>query len=102
MARKIEESLALEAIDWEGETALPDPRSVAILDPKPLTTPPKVVLITGAGGFLGRHVSAQLVANDPVSRIHCIALLPKRLTNPQTIPISPPKIVTYAGAVSNL
>ncbi|THC88618.1 hypothetical protein EYZ11_011935 [Aspergillus tanneri] len=95
MACKIEESVGVETIDWEGETAVP---FVAIPTPvEPYTAPrnqPKVVVLTGATGFLGRHLLKRL-ENDPnITEIHCVAVRDKPV-------MSSPKVSVHHGDLSD-
>jgi hybrid polyketide synthase/nonribosomal peptide synthetase ACE1 len=57
MAQKIE-GLAVELVDWDKETELPDLPSVSTTLGKPINNEHKVVLVTGAGGFLAKYASA--------------------------------------------
>jgi len=60
-------------IDWEAETQPP-----VISDHQQqsggLHSPPRRVILTGATGFLGRALLAQLVADSNVERVDCIAV----------------------------
>lgn len=99
IAQQIEQSSSVIAIDWQRETALPDVETLPV-EKTPIKTTDKVVLITGAGGFLGKHILAELVADTKVSKIHCIALREKVEGTPRELAISSPKIVTHAGDLS--
>ncbi|GLI77277.1 putative Hybrid PKS-NRPS biosynthetic cluster [Penicillium ochrochloron] len=95
MACKIEESIGVETIDWERETALP---FVAIpTSAEPYTAPqnqPKIVVLTGATGFLGRHLLKRL-ENDPnITKIHCVAVRDKPV-------VSSPKVSVHHGDLSD-
>lgn len=95
MACKIEESVGVETIDWERETALP---FVAIpTSAEPYTAPrnqPKIVVLTGATGFLGRHLLKRL-ENDPnITEIHCVAVRDKPV-------VSSPKVSVHHGDLSD-
>ncbi|KAJ5493860.1 Acyl transferase/acyl hydrolase/lysophospholipase [Penicillium fimorum] len=77
MARKIEESPTVDAIDWEQETAPPTvPTFLRDLAPKTPATA-KTVLVTGATGFLGQSMLPQLAARSDVADIHCVAVRDK-------------------------
>jgi hybrid polyketide synthase/nonribosomal peptide synthetase ACE1 len=95
MACKIEESVGVETIDWERETAVP---FVVIPTPvEPYTAPrkqPKVVVLTGATGFLGCHLLERL-ENDPnITNIHCVAVRDKPV-------MSSPKVSVHHGDLSD-
>jgi len=100
MARLIEESTSVELIDWEKEVALPEIGSLQVDKSRPIKTTGKVVLVTGAGGFLGKHILAQLVASSDISKIHCIGLREKPVGTPRELAVSSPKIITHAGDLS--
>ncbi|KAI2161307.1 hypothetical protein LOZ25_002353 [Ophidiomyces ophidiicola] len=71
---KLPES-GLLAIDWDVET------STSGLSYQPCTkmadSPPRVVILTGATGFLGKKILQELVASISVQTIHCIAVRTK-------------------------
>lgn len=102
MAQRIEESTSsARQIDWEHEIALPDltlPGALSSL--RSVRSTDKVVLITGAGGFLGKHILQQLVASSEISRIHCIGLRDKPTGKPRELAISSPKIILHRGDLS--
>lgn len=102
MAQRIEESTSsARQIDWEHEIALPDlslPGALSSL--RSVRSTDKVVLITGAGGFLGKYILQQLVANSEISRIHCIGLRDKPTGTPRELAISSPKIILHRGDLS--
>jgi hybrid polyketide synthase/nonribosomal peptide synthetase ACE1 len=102
MAQRIEESTtSVCEIDWEHETTLPDlTLPIAVSSPRSLRITDKVVLITGAGGFLGKHILRQLVASPDIAQIHCIGLRDKSAGNTRELAISSPKIVLHRGDLS--
>ncbi|PYI00038.1 beta-ketoacyl synthase domain-containing protein [Aspergillus ellipticus CBS 707.79] len=64
------------SIDWEAETRL-----APALQPVPASlqysgrqSPPKMVILTGASGFLGKHILDHLLKQPSVSKIICIAV----------------------------
>ncbi|KAJ5260987.1 hypothetical protein N7478_011582 [Penicillium angulare] len=98
MSQKIEKSLTVDLIDWEKETALESNLNMTELTSRqPLRTTDKVVLITGAGGFLGKDILAELIAREDVSKIHCIGLRDKPGNTPRRLAVTSPKIVTHGG-----
>lgn len=75
MSRKVEESLRVDVIDWDKEIALPDRDSIpGPSDPRPIHVEQKVVLLTGATGFLAHWILPRLVDSPNVSKIHCVAI----------------------------
>ncbi len=100
MAEQIEESTRIDLISWDKEIALPDVGLWEPVNRQPLKTTEKAVLITGAGGFLGKHILAQLVASPDISKIHCIGLRDKPAGTPRNLAVSSPKIITHTGDLS--
>ncbi|KAL2065966.1 hypothetical protein VTL71DRAFT_3636 [Oculimacula yallundae] len=105
LAAVIKDSSTLQPIVWADETKLKmsHVRGTELENPLPLNTQNTIVLLTGATGYLGRHILAQLVSDRNVSEIHCIAIRRKdgqgleesRILNPSD------KIVEYAGDLSS-
>ena len=96
MARKIEESAALTAINWDAETALSAmPNFLDTLPPK-AETGKKTVLVTGATGFLGRHIVPQLAERADIDKIHCIAVRDKPRDDNSRL-LDHPKIAYHVG-----
>ncbi|KAL9093353.1 MAG: hypothetical protein Q9165_004094 [Trypethelium subeluteriae] len=100
MAQKIEAGLTVETIDWEKEIQLPVLTSLPVKNVKPIATSKKVVLLTGAAGFLSKWILPQLVNDKQVTKIHCIGIRPKGAENPRKLPITSPKIVVHPGDLS--
>jgi hybrid polyketide synthase/nonribosomal peptide synthetase ACE1 len=98
MANKIEESSTVKLTDWEEETA--PPSILSFLKDVPGIPANKQgakdVLVTGGTGFLAKYLLPQLVANQDVGTIHCIAVREKegRKLNPSN------KIVYHPGDLS--
>ncbi|RAL08959.1 uncharacterized protein BO97DRAFT_397180 [Aspergillus homomorphus CBS 101889] len=106
MAKLIEESTPVNAIDWKHESALP-PDATAL---SPFIIPAqhhlkatgRVILVTGAAGFLGKHILTELISHPHIRQIHCIGLREKTPGTPRTLAVSSEKIVTHAGDLSDL
>ncbi len=101
MARKIEQSLSVDLIDWDEETAPPPipsflKNSRAILADQ---TKAKTVLLTGATGFLAKYLLPQLAASPDIGTIHCVAVRDKPSESPRKL-FSSSKIVSHAGDLS--
>lgn len=95
MACRIEESVGVETIDWERETTLPFVAIPTLVEP--YTAPrnqPKVVVLTGATGFLGRHLLGRLENDLNITEIHCVAVRDKSVE-------SSPKISVHHGDLSD-
>ncbi|KAK0616902.1 hypothetical protein B0T14DRAFT_435063 [Immersiella caudata] len=58
------------------------------------------VVLTGATGFLGRHLLDALVASPRVVKIHCVAIRADSNNNPRHVHIHSGKIVEYPGDLS--
>ena len=70
------ESLKPASIDWVAETE-PDPalhQTRENLPGSPVATPPEVIIMTGATGFLGPYLMQTLTEDPRVRRVHCIAV----------------------------
>lgn len=69
-------TLMPEGVNWKEETAVPQEMSSMLHSSG--SSPPKstnrVVVLTGATGFLGSHILAALVTHPDVSKIYCIAV----------------------------
>lgn len=63
------EAQAVTPIDWEIETELSQNLLLA-----EASVPPRVVVLTGATGFLGRGLLRRLLENETISKIHCLAI----------------------------
>ncbi|KAF4636865.1 hypothetical protein G7Y89_g1216 [Cudoniella acicularis] len=85
-----------QLLDWDTETSVAD----LSIELNPLSWSPneipKVVLLTGSTGFLGRHVLSYLLNNPNISTVHCIAV---RATSIHLLPSSS-KIVVHEGDLS--
>jgi hybrid polyketide synthase/nonribosomal peptide synthetase ACE1 len=104
MARKIEESFSVDVIDWDQETEttsiLPGLDISGLEDYGPIQVEQKIVLLTGATGFLAKYVLPQLVANPKVNKIHCVAVRDKASESPRKLAITSSKIVSHTGDLS--
>jgi amino acid adenylation domain-containing protein len=57
----------------------------------------RIAVLTGATGFLGRHILRCLVDDEHVQEVHCIAIRPDGNGNPRNADIRSPKVVEYTG-----
>ncbi|KAH7322436.1 putative hybrid NRPS/PKS enzyme [Stachybotrys elegans] len=99
MARKIEEGIDVEPLDWEKETTPPTIPGFLQGIPKATPTTKKTLLVTGATGYLGRRVVAKLVSDPTVEKIHCVAIRDKSSETTRKLPDSP-KLQLYDGNLS--
>lgn len=89
------------APDWRAETmpptftVSPGPPSVT---PMPPVHPPRVVVLTGASGFVGKALVEELVKSDAVETIHCLAVREADRLGPLA---SHPKLEIHTGDLSH-
>ncbi|PBP20217.1 hybrid PKS-NRPS protein [Diplocarpon rosae] len=107
MAAQIEAVSSVEtttAINWDVETALepalfqPSPHSLGL---RPVSRSFVEVILTGASGFLGTQILRELVSDERVGKVHCLAI---RLADGQTsraLPVDSPKIMKYYGDLAS-
>lgn len=84
-------------IDWHDEVACHEqfPAATSIGSNHKLaggSPDGKVVVLTGATGFLGRHILQRLVSDNTVKEVHCIAI--RDTSKPL---VDSPKVITYPG-----
>ncbi|RAL03665.1 uncharacterized protein BO80DRAFT_400692 [Aspergillus ibericus CBS 121593] len=98
MARKIEESIQIELIDWEEETRPPSIPDFLqdVSGASAGQQSPKTILVTGATGYIARYLLPQLCANQDIETIYCVAVRDKQSRSPGDIYRSS-KIVSFAG-----
>ncbi|KAG4439443.1 hypothetical protein IFR05_005090 [Cadophora sp. M221] len=107
MAAQIEAVSDVEtttAINWDQETALEpslfesSPHSLGL---RPVSRSYVEVVLTGATGFLGAQILRELVADERVGKIHCVAIrLPDGKTS-RALPIMSSKIIKYYGDLAS-
>jgi len=81
-----------DSIDWEAEVALP-----SSLEPSYVlgANEPRVVILTGSTGFLGKVLLQRLVNIPSIEKIYCIAV---RSNSSRADPVfSSPKVLVYTG-----
>ncbi|KAI9687177.1 MAG: putative Hybrid PKS-NRPS biosynthetic cluster [Bathelium mastoideum] len=100
LTSKERSQLVEDTIDWTAETAIPAKflENAQSHLPDPISTPSKYqrqVLLTGATGFLGSEILLQLIGDEDIAKIHCIAIAPDAQSK-----IAPHgKIITYPGSL---
>ncbi|KAF4625319.1 hypothetical protein G7Y89_g12847 [Cudoniella acicularis] len=90
-------------IDWEAESRVPaDLAEIPLAAdlPTPIT-PPKVIVLTGAGGLLGHHLLEHLLEHTSAQKIICIAIrnLATRLKKGE-LPPPGPRVEYHEGDLS--
>ena len=70
------EAIEMTEINWEYETQLSsDLWQLSVISKlRPSPAHPKVIVLTGSTGFLGRVILQRLIADDRVRKIHCVAV----------------------------
>lgn len=61
-----------------------------------------VVVMSGATGFIGRHLLSHLVRDPGVAEVHCIATRPDENGNPRRLSSDSSKVVVYSGDLSDI
>ncbi|RYP44858.1 hypothetical protein DL768_008721 [Monosporascus sp. mg162] len=59
------------------------------------------VLLTGATGFLGKHILKRLVEDDRIKEVHCIAIRLDALGHPRHVGLKSEKVIEYSGDLSD-
>ncbi|KAI1383554.1 hybrid PKS-NRPS PsoA [Hypoxylon trugodes] len=59
-----------------------------------------VVVLTGATGFVGRHLLSRLVQEPRVAQVHCLAMRPDASGKPRHVSVKSDKITEYVGDLS--
>ncbi|TVY48035.1 Polyketide synthase-nonribosomal peptide synthetase [Lachnellula occidentalis] len=92
----------LAPIDWEAECTPPaDFATIQLLPDSRPAIPPKVIVVTGATGFLGHHLLNLLLKKTSTERIHCLGVrkLTTRLQNKE-LPIDS-RVKYHEGKLSD-
>ncbi|KAH7019596.1 beta-ketoacyl synthase domain-containing protein [Ilyonectria destructans] len=93
----MEEAGSGHQIDWDAETAVQpglDSLSESLNMGSP-RTPPRVIVLTGASGFLGQHLMRGIAAQKHVEKVICIAI--RKLNEKQSIFSGIDKVECYEG-----
>lgn len=92
-------------IDWEAESRLPTDIVACLMSSEALPLPnkrPRVIVLTGATGLLGRHLLAHLQSHAEVTKIICLAVrrLSARLQAGELPRDDSGRIFYYGGTLS--
>lgn len=93
-------------IDWDAESRPPADIGFILkssLSPRsfPASRPPRVIVLTGVTGLLGRHLLRHLLSQPAVQKVICLAVrrLPSRLASGE-LPQSDSRVSYYEGGLS--
>lgn len=94
-------------IDWDLEIAslvdgLHAPYTVPSLERPSNGNSGLIVVLTGATGFIGRHLVSQLVQDPRVSQLHCVAIRANTDGKQRHVSVKSNKIVEYTGDLSTV
>lgn len=97
-------SRSAPTVDWDAETGL-SPQTQAALSTiadHEARVPPRVVVLTGATGLLGRALVERLLADHPaIERIHCVAVRSaKRRASSRPPELDDDRVVLHEGDLS--
>lgn len=67
-------TIGMESIDWEHETESFDLLQIPESSGEVMAVPPKVVVLTGATGFVGQGLLRHLLEDQNIEKIYCIAV----------------------------
>lgn len=110
MAAHIGASRVVSTINWNEETAIDAQALKNVHTSHSLSTSKvetnkinKTVLFTGATGYLGSYLLAELISNQSIQTIHCIAVRASAESDAQSrLPLfSSPKVVVHEGDLSS-
>ena len=92
-----DEASLLTAINWDEETSLPvlSPAITPTIIEAPTKSPPRIAVLTGATGFLGRSILSFLLRQPSIVRVHCIAV--RNLPTTTASPFSDPRVRMHKG-----
>ncbi|OJJ54865.1 hypothetical protein ASPSYDRAFT_81741 [Aspergillus sydowii CBS 593.65] len=104
MARRLwsNHSVSSSPSSWEDEASVLEPdqdleyANLEVESSRITGNRGKIAILTGASGFLGKHVLQGLVASSAVSEVHCIAVR-SQTSKEKLISIGSPKIVVHTG-----
>lgn len=65
-----------ESMDWEAEASLLPAEAYQAQSgtEEVINNPARTVVLTGATGFLGRHILARLLKNEEIHKVYCVAV----------------------------
>ncbi|KAK9775091.1 putative Carrier domain-containing protein [Seiridium cardinale] len=86
-------------LDWDSESHLPAdmPNVVLISRHQDARYPPRIVVLTGCTGLLGRHLLTHLLLEPGVEKVTCLAVRSLALRRKQGRVPQDPRVVFYEG-----
>lgn len=84
-----------QSIDWEAETAV-SPSLLQMRAAPKLSGKPRVVVLTGATGFLGQAILKHLLEDSIIQKIHCLAVR-RDVSADLPVLFDSPKVVVHRG-----
>lgn len=80
-------------IEWSAETAVPKSllRQEGKVPVKPRNSEPLSIILTGATGYLGRHLLAGLISSPQIALVHCL-VRDESATQASQLALSSPKV----------
>jgi amino acid adenylation domain-containing protein/thioester reductase-like protein len=89
-----------QTVDWEQEALVPDISTVSNEStPHSPSGDRKVVILTGATGFLGQQILKLLVSSPGIAEVHCIAVR-STSSSPREFPVRSDKVFIHNGDLS--
>ncbi|EEA23761.1 hybrid PKS-NRPS PsoA [Talaromyces marneffei ATCC 18224] len=94
-------------MNWDLEIAslvdgLHQPSSVPLFSRASRASSGLIFVLTGATGFIGRHVLSHLVQDPRVAQIHCLAIRPDAAGRSRHASVKSDKIIEYTGDLSTI
>lgn len=94
-------TMTANTIDWEAESrppaAMAAEQTAAASLPRP-HSPPRIIILTGSTGLLGRHLLTHLLALPSIGRVICLAV---RSLATRLLPSTDPRVTYHAGDLSD-
>lgn len=96
-----------QMINWDLEIStqadgLPQPRPITPQSSQKLVNGHGglIVVLTGATGFVGRHLLSYLIQHPRVTQVHCLSMRPDPSGKPRHVSVKSDKVIEYVGDLS--
>lgn len=90
----------LQAEDWDVEIEVPQSFSQTTMATSTFFTPPRVLVLTGATGLLGKEILRQLIDLEHVRKVYCLAVRRPKEQLLDVPPFSHSKVIICPGDLS--